>query len=215
MTDSSLASEPADFSIILTERRRVETAERERFIRRSIVSLLVLAVHVLAIAIFIYSSRIPLTQRVRTTIPEAILWLILPSRPIEPKLIHPELPEAPVPEYSEPITLPPIPARPLPAAPPSGGLLGVGRSLACGASSYEYLAPNQREQCLRHPWTFVKRSDGTIVLDVPRPIETEPSTIDIIRHQQETSPPCPVLSNVPCLGRVMHGDPTGGAPSPF
>jgi hypothetical protein len=101
------------------------------------------------------------------------------------------------------------------ASPPSEGLLGVGRSLACGASSYEYLAPLQREECLRKPWHFVKRSDGTIVLDVAKPVETQPSTIDIIRHEQETAPPCPVLSNVPCLGKVMHGDPTGGGPQPF
>lgn len=214
MTDSSLASEPADFSIILAERSRTETAERERVMRRSIVSLLVLALHVLVIAVFIYSSRIPLAERVRATIPEAILWFVLPPKPVEPKLINPELPLPAIPEYSEPITLPPIPAKPLPAE-PSGGLLGVGRSLACGASSYEYLAPIQREQCLRRPWTFVKRSDGVIVLDVPKPVETAPSTIDIMRHQQETSSPCPVLSNVPCLGKVMHGDPTGGGPSPF
>ena len=215
MTDSSLASEPADFSIILTERRRAETAERERLIRRSIVSLLVLALHVLVIAVFIYSSRIPATQRVRATIPEAILWFVLPPKPVEPRMVHPELPEAAVPEYTAPITLPPIPARPLPAAPPSGGLLGVGRSLACGASSYEFLSQLQRDQCLRHPWTFVKRADGTIVLDVPKPIETQPTAIDVIRHEQETAPPCPVLSNVPCLGKVMHGDPGSGGPSPF
>ena len=214
MTDSSLASEPADFSIILTERRRTETAERERIIRQAIVSLLVLALHVVVIAVFIYSSRIPLTERVRATIPEAILWFVLPPKPAEPKLINPELPLPAIPEYSEPITLPPIPAKPLPAA-PSGGLLGVGRSLACGASSYEYLAPIQREQCLRRPWTFVKRADGTIVLDVPKPVETAPSTIDIIRHEQETAPPCPVLSNVPCLGKVMRGDPRNTGPSPF
>lgn len=214
MTDSSLASEPADFSIILTERRRTQTAERERIVRRTIVSLLVLAVHVLIISVFIYSSRIPLAQKVRATIPEAILWFVLPPKPTEPKLISPELALPSLPEYSQPITLPPIPAKPLPAE-PSGGLLGVGRSLACGASSYEFLAPIQREQCLRRPWTFVKRADGTIVLDVPKPVDTAPAAIDILRHQQETSPPCPVLSNVPCLGKVMHGDPTGGGPSPF
>ena len=215
MTDSSLASEPADFSIILAERRHTETAERERIVRRTIVSLLVLALHILVIAVFIYSSRIPLVQRVRATIPEAILWFVLPPKPTEPKLINPELPLPSIPLYSEPITLPPIPAKPLPAEPTSGGLLGVGRSLACGASSYEYLGPLQREQCLRRPWTFVKRADGVIVLDVPKPVETAPSTIGIIRHEQETAPPCPVLSNVPCLGKVMHGDPRNTGPSPF
>ncbi len=214
MTDTPVASELADFSYILMERGRIDSLARDRNLRRAMVTLLVLALHVLAISVFIYSSRIPLTQRIRTTIPEAILWFAFPPKPVEPKFIRPELPEAAIPEYSAPITLPPIPARPL-AAPPSEGLLGVGRSLACGASSYEYLSPLQREECLRRPWHFVKRSDGTIVLDVPKPVETQPSTIDIIRHEQETAPPCPVLSNVPCLGKVMHGDPTGGGPKPF
>lgn len=214
MTDTPVASEPADFSFILTERGRIGALTGERNLRRAIVTLLVLALHVLAISVLIYSSRIPLTQRIRATIPEAILWFAFPPKPVEPKFIRPELPEAAIPEYSAPITLPPIPARPL-AAPPSEGLLGVGRSLACGASSYEYLSPLQREECLRHPWHFVKRSDGTIVLDVSKPVETQPSTIDVIRHEQETAPPCPVLANVPCLGKIMHGDPTGGGPKPF
>jgi hypothetical protein len=215
VTDTPVASEPADFSFVLAERGRAQAFERERNLRRAIVTLLVLALHVLVISVFIYSSRIPLTQHIRTTIPEAILWFAFPPKPSEPKFIRPELPQAVFPEFTAPITLPPIPARPLNAAPPSEGLLGVGRSLACGASSYEYLAPLQREECLRHPWHFVKRADGTIVLDVPKPVETQPSTIDILRHQQETAPPCPVLSNVPCLGKVMHGDPTGGGPNPF
>jgi hypothetical protein len=212
---TDVASEPADFSLILAERARLETAERERNLRRSLVAAIVLILHVAAISVFIYSSRIPLTERIRTTVPEAIFWFVLPPKPAQPKLIQPELPAEPLPLFSEPITLPPIPARPLPAEPPSGGLLGVGRSLACGASSYEYLSLAQREQCLRHPWHFVKRPDGTIVLDMSKPLEPPPSTINIIRHQQETAPPCPILANVPCLGKVMHGDPTGGGPSPF
>jgi len=214
VTDTPVASEPADFSFVLAERGRLEAFTRERNMRRAIVTLLVVALHILMISVLIVSSRIPLTQHIRTTIPEAILLFVFPPKPVEPTLIRPELPQAPVPEYSAPITLPPIVARPL-AAPPSEGLLGVGRSLACGASIYEYLSPMQREECLRHPWHFVKRSDGTIVLDVPKPVETQSTTIDIIRHEQETAPPCPVLSNVPCLGKVMHGDPSGGAPKPF
>ena len=57
--------------------------------------------------------------------------------------------------------------------------------------------------------------NGTIVLDVPKPTEPPPSAIDIIRHEQQTAPPCPILNNVPCLGKVLHGDPSGGGPSPF
>ena len=215
MTDSSAASEPADFSVILAERTRVETAERGRNIRRSIAAVAVLAVHVLAIVIFIYSSRIILTERIRAVVPEAILWFVLPPKPAEPDLVHPQISPAVVPELAAPITLPPIPARALPVETPTDGLLGVGRSLACGASSYEYLSPGQRAQCVRHPWNFTRRPNGTIVLDVPKLIELPPPAIDVARHNQQTAPPCPILTNVPCLGKIMHGDPLGGGPSPF
>lgn len=215
MTDNALAGEPGEFSVILAERARAETAERERNIRRAIVGAVVLVLHVFAIGVFIYSSRIPLTERIRATVPEAIVWFVFTPKPTKPNVAEPALPQEAVPQVTLPITLPPIPARPLPSAPPSGGLLGVGRSLACGASSYENLSATQRQQCLRHPWHFVKRPDGTIVLDTPKPVEPPPSAIDIIRHEQQTAPPCPILANVPCLGKILHGDPTGGGPSPF
>lgn len=213
MTD--VASEPADFSAILAEHTQTEIGERERNIRRSIVGVVVLVLHVLVIAVLIYSSRIALVQRVRSTLPEAIMWFVLPPKPVNPILVKPELPEESVPRIIAPITLPPIPARPLPAAPPSEGILGVGRSLACGASSYENLSAAQRNECRRQPWHFVRRNDGTIVLEVAKPVEPPPSAIDVIRHQQQTAPPCPILSNVPCLGKVLHGDPNGGGPQPF
>jgi hypothetical protein len=215
VTDSSVGSEPADFAIVLAAHAQSEVADRERNFRRTIVAVAVLILHVLAISVFIYSSRIPLVQRIRTTIPEAIMWLVLPSKPVNPVMVKPVLPEEPLPQVTAPITVPPITARPLPAAPPSEGMLGVGRSLACGASSYENLSPAQREDCRRHPWHFVKRPDGTIVLDVPKPVEPPPASIDVLRHEQQTAPPCPILSNVPCLGKVMHGDPSGAAPQPF
>ncbi len=213
MTD--VGSEPADFSAILAERAQAEIGESERNIRRTIVGIAVLALHILAIAVFIYSSRIPFVQRVRSTIPEAIMWLVLPTNPPNPILVKPELPEEPLPHVIAPITLPPIPARPLPAAPSSEGMLGVGRSLACGASSYENLSAAQRSTCRHQPWRFVKRADGTIVLDVAKPAEPPPSAIDVLRREQQTASPCPLLSNVPCLGKVLHGDPNGVGPQPF
>jgi hypothetical protein len=212
---TDVGSEPADFSAILAERTQAEIGERERNIRRTIVAVAVLVLHVLALAVFVYSSRIPFVQRARSTIPEAIMWFMLPPKPVNPILVKPELPEETLPRVIAPITLPPIPARPLPAAPPSEGMLGVGRSLACGASSYENLSPAQRYECRRQPWHFVRRADGTIVLEVAKPIEPPPSAIDVIRHEQQTAPPCPILSNVPCLGKVLHGDPNGGGPQPF
>ena len=202
MTD--VGSEPADFSVILAEREQSDIGERERNVYRAIVAVAVLILHIVALAVFIYSSRIPLIQRARSTIPEAIMWLLLPQKPPNATLVRPIVPEEPLPEIIAPITLPPIPARPLPEAPPNEGLAGVGRSLACGASSYENLSPAQREQCRRHPWHFVRRADGTIVLEVAPPAPPPAFTGgDIQRHLQQTAPPCPLLSNVPCLGKIL------------
>jgi len=212
---TDVGSEPEDFSVILAERAQLDAGERERNIRRAIVGVAVLILHIVALAVFIYSSRIPIVERIRSTIPEAIMWFVLPPRPPNPVLVKPVMPVEPLPEVNVPITLPPIPARPLPAEPPSEGLLGVGRSLACGASSYENLSVAQRNECRRHPWSFVRRADGTIVLDVPKLEEPAPSSIDVLRHEQQTASPCPMLSNVPCLGKVLHGDPMGGGPPRF
>lgn len=218
MTDISV--EPADFSGILAERTHVQEAERQRNIRRGIAVAAVLLVHILALAVFIFSNKLPQIVRIRTTMPEAI-WILTPQNPstkphpvpLQPTQQQPE--EQTLPPITAPITLPPI-RNPGLTRPESGGLLGIGRSLACGASSFENLTPLQREQCLRHPWEYVKRPDGTIVLVTPpKPVEPQPTTMDIMRHEQQTAPPCPILNNVPCLGKVMHGDPLGGGPQPF
>ena len=216
MTDGTAETLSADYAEIRPAHEEAAEAERQRNIRRTIVGVAVFLLHVIAIAVFVYSSRIPIVQRVRETIPEAITWIQFPH-PAPPKKIEAPLPEEPLPQLTAPITLPPILSRPPAplARPEEGGLLGVGRSLACGASSYEYLSPMQRERCLRHPWAFVRRPDGTIVLEAPpKPVEPPPSAADIIRHEQETAPPCPVLQNVPCLGKVLHGDPLGGTSGP-
>ncbi|HXC54512.1 MAG TPA: hypothetical protein VNU97_04405 [Rhizomicrobium sp.] len=209
MTDST--ADAADFAGILAARALAEAADRQRNIRRTLAGVAVLLVHILAVAVFIYSSRIPIVVRLKETIPEAIFLLapLQPKAPPRPVEAPPPPPDEtfPMPEATAPITLPPIQHRPL-APPPSEGLLGVGRSLACGASIYENLSPAQREQCRRRPWDFVRRPDGTIVLQAPpKPVEPPPSGADVIRHEMQTAPPCPILANVPCLGKALHGDP--------
>ncbi len=205
VTDSTV--DPADFSGILAAHAQAEATERERTIRRAIAGAAVFLVHVVAIAVFIYSVHVPLVERVRTTIPEAI-WILMPQKPAPPKprVETPPLPEDELPMrvITAPITVPPIRTRP-PATPAPGDLSGVGRSLACGASRYENLTPEQRAQCIRRPWDFVRRPDGTIVLaplDKPPPPPAFTGG-DLMRHEMQTAPPCPVLQNVPCLSKVL------------
>jgi hypothetical protein len=216
VTDGTANTLASDYAEIRPAHAEAAATERQRNVRRAVVAVVVLVLHIIAVAVLVYSGRVSIVERLRQTIPEAITWIPLPQPAPTRKIPLP--PPEEMPQLTAPITLPPLPTRPpAPLAPPqSGGLLGVGRSLACGASSYEYLSPMQREHCLRRPWAFVKKPDGTIVLQTPpKPVEIAPTTADIIRHEQQTAPPCPILSNVPCLGKVLHGDPLGGGPQPY
>jgi hypothetical protein len=189
--------------------------DRRRKIRQTIAVAAVVLVHLLALLLLAISNKLPAIEHIRVTIPESITWipaLDLSSRaPKQRDRVPQTTPEPVYVQPTAPITLPPARHKEL-APPATEGLEGVGRSLACGASSYENLSVVQREACRRHPWAFVKRPDGTIVLDVPKGEQPPPppTTIEILRHQQETAPPCPMLANVPCLGGVIHGaQPTG------
>lgn len=217
MTDSAV--DPADFSGLLAARAQQEVSERERLIRRGIAIAAVVLLHILAIGGFIYSSRMPLIERIRATVPEAI-WILMPKPPAPPKpqVETPPAPEEilPLPQIIAPITVPTIRTRPQAQA-PTGDLSGVGRALACGASSYEYLTAQQREGCRRRPWDFVRKADGTLVLLGPeKPPPPPPTTFsagDLMRHEQQTAPPCPMLQNVPCLGNILpnHDPVTNGS----
>lgn len=216
MTDST--AEPADFLEHLAERTLADEAERQRNIRRGLTALVVLLLHIVALAVFIVSNKVPVVERVRATVPEAI-WVLMPlphppsHKPVP--LPQPQTPTIMTPVITSPITLPPVQTHPL-SRPKDDGLLGIGRSLACGASSYENLTPLEREECRRHPWHFVRKPDGTIVLEAPpKPVIPPPTAADVIRHEMQTAPPCPILNNTPCLGKIMHGDPLGGGPQPF
>jgi len=216
LTDSTATSPASDFAEIGAARAEEALARRRRNIRRGLAAAAVAVVHVLALLLIMVGNEVPLIKRIQETIPEAITWIPMPKKVVQPPRPTLENPEVVAPEIiiTAPITIPPIRTRPL-EPPASEGLEGVGRSLACGAGSYENLPPNMREQCRRQPWAWVKRPDGTIVLAAPpKPVEM-PTAADVMRHEQQTAPPCPVLQNVPCLGKVMHGDPLGGAPAPF
>jgi hypothetical protein len=216
LTDSTAPTPASDFAGIGAARAEEAEARRRQLIRRGAAWAAVIVVHILALILILAGNQIPVIKRIQETIPEAITWIPMPKKVVHPRPT-PQNPDVPVPEpvITAPITLPPITRPALPPVAQPGGMEGVGRSLACGAGNYENLPPNMREACRRTPWAFVKKPNGTIVLEAPpKPVEM-PTAADVMRHEQQTAPPCPVLQNVPCLGKVMHGDPLGGGPQPF
>ena len=202
--DQPLARESVDFAGFQV--LRPEEDDRRRNTRRTLVAIAVVIFHLIALAVLVYSSRIQPPRFVKQTIPEMIMWFPFHKHePVVPTFIRPQI-EVPIPIITLPITIPPLElTRPTPLPPPpTEGLLGVGRSLACGASSYEYLPPAMRDDCLRHPWHFAKLPDGTIVLDT-RPDETEPTAAEIARHDREMLPPLPNPTGRPSNDDVVRG----------
>jgi len=89
--------------------------------------------------------------------------------------------------------------------------LGLGRSLACGANSFEYLNSKMRTECRHKPWQFVYDHYGNIVLDPQgRSQEVREETLrpsDVQAHERNTAPRCPqnVDPNAPCIADIIGG----------
>jgi hypothetical protein len=182
---------------------RIDEDARQRAARRAATAVVVAALHVVFILLLIQADWIPaLHPKSPTEAP--LLWLLLPKAPGTPKVEQrrslKETPrEAPV-IYSLPITLPPQRSD---ATDPA---LLLGQALACGANSFEYLAPQAQARCKRVPWNYRVEADGTVVLDTHyKPPEPKPAPADIMARERYRAPVCPenVDPNAPCLAKII------------
>jgi hypothetical protein len=181
--------------------------------RRVVSWILVGLIHAVILSIFIISQPIPSLHYGKQM--EMILQLpgVSNARAPSVDMVQPKAPLGSQPEViPAPITIPPLP--PLkPGAPEShpGDLLGsIGQALACGASNFENLNPAQQARCRHIPWQGARLPNGAIVLDRPSPAskfaapapEFRITGQDAQRRDLETSSPCPVMLNVPCLNNI-------------
>ena len=172
--------------------------------RRGGAAIAVAVLHVLFVFMLIEASWIP-SLRTKPPAQVTLLWLLLPKAPGVPKApqqrSQKEVAEPPPAHFSLPITLPPSPD-----AIDLG--LALGRALACGANSFEYLTPQGRASCRRIPWNYTYARDGTIILDTQykRP-EPKPTPADVLAHERYTAPSCPeyVDPNAPCISSIIGG----------
>ncbi len=194
----------------LQARLQVEDEARKKAVQRLAASAAVVVFHALFILMLIAADRIPLPlEDIRKIQP--LTWINL-LRPAQAPKVIPVKPRKPEERGSlNPYVVPRLIRPPEEENNAIDLGLALGRSLACGANSYEYLNSKMRAECLHKPWQFVYDRYGNIVLDArPRvPREEKPRPSDIQAHERNTAPRCPqnVDPNAPCLADIIGGRP--------
>jgi hypothetical protein len=193
----------------LRARLRVEEEARKKALRRLAAGAAVVVFHALFILLLIESEWLPADIEKIQKI-EPLTWINLLRPAAAPKVI-PAKPRKPEEHGSvNPYVVPQIIRPPEEENNAIDLGLALGRSLACGASSYEYLNSKMRAECKHKPWQFVYDRYGNVVLDaIPRiPQEEKPRPSDIQAHERNTAPRCPhnVDPNAPCLADIIGGD---------
>lgn len=183
---------------------------RKRNVRRFYASVGVAVLHVLIVILLVTSEWVPIELPIKKI--EPMQWIVLnvPGRAAQVK---------PVKAHSDdvgtfnPNVVPRLP-KPKEQSEESNAItdLGwaLGRSLACGANSYEWLNNKMRAECMRKPWNFAYDRYGNIVLDTRARIERDEETLrpsDVQTQERNTAPACPqnVDPNAPCLSAIIHG----------
>jgi hypothetical protein len=193
----------------LEARLQVEQEKRKKVARRVVASAAVAVLHVLFFFLLIAAQWMPIPiERIQKI--EPLTWIVMPQLARQPKVIPVKPRRTDETGAVNPYVVPRI-LRPKEEENNAITDLGLalGRSLACGANSYEYLNSKMRNECKHKPWQFVYDRYGNIVLDAtPRiPQEDKPRPSDIQAHERNTAPRCPqnVDPNAPCLADIIGG----------
>lgn len=197
---------------IIIERLKREEAEKQRRWRRVAVAGFVLLCHVLVVGVML---RAKLTNAVHEPPPHRteLVWLLKPQGTMMTKgdrEIDRRRETMIRQAYKAMETLPQIfLERPNAITLDEDPGLALGRALACGAGSFEYLTPDGQRRCYRKPWGFTYDRYGYIILagpHMPKPEKERPS--EVLARQRNNAPVCPnnVDPNAPCLDRIIRGN---------
>ncbi|HVU22207.1 MAG TPA: hypothetical protein VHE09_15865 [Rhizomicrobium sp.] len=183
-------------------------AQRERVLKRSGAGIAVVIVHIIILLALLTANQI--NSYVRQAPKETIL--ILPplknpdkSRPALPYVVLPA--DRPVNIPPTIYTIPPVPSQST-SKNPADVMKEIGKALACGAGSYEYLSQAEREVCKRQPWHYKKNNKGVIVLDpTPPPPPEQITGIDVQTHTQNTTDACVASGSThsECIHKTIFG----------
>jgi hypothetical protein len=209
VADTSIAGESATFLAELEARWRYQDLARRRASRRLAAAAGVVVFHALFVTLLIFSEWFPLDTIERID-RRPLLWVLLPEASKIPKVTPPKPKLGTSGDAAATFVKPDVVQRQQEESNAINLGLAIGRSLACGANSYEYLSSKQRLACHHQPWLFIYDRYGNIVLYTnQRPPEEEeklrPS--DIQARERNTAPRCPTNAdpNAPCLSDVING----------
>lgn len=194
----------------LQARLRLAEETRKRNLRRVYAGIGVAVLHVLFVIFLIMSEWLPFPiDKAKPIAP--LQWVLLqsPVNASEEK-VHPKSQNA---GTVDPSVIPKV-LKQKPQQEENNAItdLGwaLGRSLACGANSYEWLNNKMRAECKRKPWDFVYDRYGNIVLNArPRELPDQETLrpSDVQAHERNTAPVCPtnIDPNAPCLSAIIGG----------
>ncbi len=211
MADTSFVGESATLLADLQARLRVAEAERKRNLRRVYAGIAVVILHTLIVVLLITSEWVPIAFLVPKKI-EPLEWVVLQS-PVHVSQDTKIKPTSRNAGTVNPNIIPRV-LRPKQDEEENNAITdmgwALGRSLACGANSYEWLNSKMRAECRRKPWDFVYDRYGNIVLNArPRELPDQETLrpSDVQAHERNTAPVCPtnVDPNAPCLAAIIGG----------
>lgn len=207
MADDSFVSESAAFLAELQSRLHKDDEARQKAARRGAAAMAVALLHVLFLVVLLRSIWVPAPVKLHEQRP--LTWVLL-TQPAKAPRVVPINPKKKTENGAVSTFVQPRFIRPPEENNAIDLGLALGRSLACGANSFEYLTSRQREACLHQPWHFVYDRYGNIVLDAqPRVVEEEkPRPSDLQARQRNTADPCAIakMSHTECIDRVIYGD---------
>ncbi|MDR3525888.1 MAG: hypothetical protein P4L57_01325 [Rhizomicrobium sp.] len=212
MAETSLVGESATLMAELQARFRADEAGLRRTRSRGLAVGVAIVVHVIFIWILILAEFIPMDFISRPKI-EKMTWIVLNQPAQAPRIIPTKQTKAESDAAVNPILVPKLIKPKVEEENNAITDLGLalGRSLACGANSFEYLNSKMRLECRHKPWQFVYDRYGNIILDPQgRSAEAREETLrpsDVQAHERNTAPRCPqnVDPNAPCIADIIGG----------
>lgn len=207
-----MVGESATLMAELQARFRADEAGLRRTRSRGLAVGVAIVVHVIFIWILILAEFIPMDFISRPKI-EKMTWIVLNQPAQAPRIIPTKQTKAESDAAVNPILVPKLIKPKVEEENNAITDLGLalGRSLACGANSFEYLNSKMRLECRHKPWQFVYDRYGNIILDPQgRSAEAREETLrpsDVQAHERNTAPRCPqnVDPNAPCIADIIGG----------